>query len=76
MDGLQGDVPPGGTVLFPHSSVDVGKLANRLLNEYGTVIAEGRFFGVPDHFRLGLGGETGELRKGLANLRRSLRSMS
>ena len=32
------------------------KLANRLLKQYGTVIAEGRFFGAPDHFRLGLGG--------------------
>ncbi len=76
MPALRGTVPPGGTVLFPHSTVDVAKLANRLLKKYGTVIAEGRFFGMPDHFRLGLGGETGDLKKGLANLRRLLRSAS
>src|SRR5439155_961650 len=55
LPALQGDVPVGGSVLFPHSTVHVGKLASRLLKQYGTVIAEGRFFGVPDHFRLGLG---------------------
>ena len=76
MPELRGEVPLAGTVLFPHSTVNVAKLANRLLKQYGTVIAEGRFFGVPDHFRLGLGGDTRDLRKGLANLRRLLRSMS
>src|SRR3989454_504046 len=76
MPDLQGDVPSRGTVLFPHSTVDVARLASRLLKRYGTVIAEGRFFGVPDHFRLGLGGETQDLKRGLANLRRLLRSAS
>lgn len=76
MPALQGEVPSGGSVLFPHCTVQVAKVANRLLKQYGTVIAEGRFFGVPDHFRLGLGGKTRDLEKGLANLRRLLRSMS
>jgi aspartate/methionine/tyrosine aminotransferase len=74
MPALRGDVPSGGTVMFPHSSVNVARLANRLLKQYGTVIAEGRFFGLPDHFRLGLGGDTRDLSRGLANLRRLLRS--
>src|SRR3989440_9837672 len=51
MPALQGDVPSCGTVLFPHSTLDVAGLASRLLKRYGTVIAEGRFFGEPDHFR-------------------------
>jgi aspartate/methionine/tyrosine aminotransferase len=76
MPALRGDVPSAGTVMFPHSTVNVPKLASRLVKQYGTVIAEGRFFGVPDHFRLGLGGDPRDLRKGLANLRRLLRSMS
>ena len=75
MPALSGDVPSGGSVMFPHSTVNVAKLANRLLRQYGTVIAEGRFFGVPDHFRLGLGGDTRDLRNGLANVRRVLRSL-
>ena len=76
MSALRGDVPSAGTVMFPHSTVNVATLANRLLKQYGTVIAEGRFFGVSDHFRLGLGGDTRDLRNGLANLRRLLRSLS
>src|SRR2546425_1175759 len=75
MPALRGDVPPAGTVMFLHSTVNVAKLASRLLKQTGTVIAEGRFFGVRDHFRLGLGGDTRDLRKGLANLRRLLPSM-
>ena len=76
MPALEEGVPSRGSVMFPHCSVHVAKLADRLLRQYKTVIAEGRFFGVPDHFRLGLGGETRDLRKGLANLRRLLRSIS
>ncbi len=76
MPALLGAVPSGGSVLFPHSTMNVAKLADRLLKRYGTVIAEGRFFGMPDHFRLGLGGDTRDLKRGLANLRRVLRSMS
>ncbi len=74
MPALRGEVPRFGTVLFPHCTVDVGRLARTLLREHQTVIAEGRFFGMPDHFRLGLGGESAELRQGLENLRRVLRT--
>src|SRR2546421_645680 len=58
---LHGDVPKGGTVVFPHSDVNVQKLSARLLSQYKTVIAEGRFFGMDDHFRLGLGGGQSQL---------------
>ena len=74
MPALSGPVPPFGTVFFPHSAVRVGQLAKDLLARYKTVIAEGRFFGVPDHFRLGLGGDPREFRRGLENLRKALRS--
>ena len=47
---LHGDVPKGGTVMFPHSDVNVRKLSARLLRRYKTVIAEGRFFGRDEHF--------------------------
>ena len=74
MPALQTEVPPFGTVLFPHSLVDVGTLADALLKRHKTVIAEGRFFGMDDHFRLGLGGDMDELRRGLGNLRKALQS--
>lgn len=76
MPALQGLVPPFGTVLFPHSAVDVGSLADTLLKRYKTVIAEGRFFEMEDHFRLGLGGDSEELREGLENLRKALAAAS
>ena len=74
MPALRGNVPPWGTVLFPHSTVDVPVLAETLQKKFKTVIAQGRFFGLDDHFRLGLGGDTDELQLGLENLRKALRS--
>jgi aspartate/methionine/tyrosine aminotransferase len=76
MPALHGDVPNGGTVMFPHCDVDVSKLAKRLLRTYKTVIAEGRFFGMDDHFRIGLGGDSDELRSGLRNLQRAVRELA
>jgi aspartate/methionine/tyrosine aminotransferase len=72
MPDLRGEVPDGGTVAFPHCRVSVRKLSDRLLRRYRTVIAPGRFFGMNDHFRLGLGGDAADLRRGLARLRRAL----
>lgn len=72
---VEGRVPSAGTVLFPHCSRSVDRLASRLVRKYRTVIAPGRFFGVKDHFRLGLGGDSAELAQGLANLERALKDV-
>jgi aspartate/methionine/tyrosine aminotransferase len=56
--------------------VNVRKLSAHLLRRYKTVIAEGRFFGVDDHFRLGLGGDPSEFRRGLRNVQRALRELA
>ena len=61
--------PPYGTVVFPrlmHGSVDA--LYQRLLSGYDTAIAPGEFFGLPDHFRLGLGGTPESFRTGVERL--------
>jgi aspartate/methionine/tyrosine aminotransferase len=73
MPALHGEVPKAGTVMFPHSDMSVPRLARRLLHKYKTVIAAGRFFGLDDHFRIGLGGDPGEFRRGVRNLARALR---
>jgi aspartate/methionine/tyrosine aminotransferase len=73
---LQGEVPRFGTVMFPHSEANVPRLTRRLLRTYKTVIAEGRFFGLADHFRIGLGGDPGEFRRGLRNLRQALQDLT
>lgn len=73
---LHGDVPKGGTVMFPHSDVNVRKLSAHLLRRYKTVIAEGRYFGMDDHFRLGLGRDSSQFRLGLRNVQRALRELA
>ena len=79
MPALHGGVPDVGNVLFPHADADVSRLERLLIRKYRTIIAHGRFFaarGLRDHFRLGLGGKTPDLRRGLANLERALRELT
>jgi hypothetical protein len=61
--------PEHGTILFPRllrGSVD--ELSTLLRERYETAVVPGRFFGLPAHFRLGIGGETAVLTEGLARL--------
>jgi len=62
--------PDAGTVTFPRrrDGADSGPLAERLLARYRTAIVPGRFFELPDHFRLSFGGPTESLTAGLAAL--------
>ncbi len=76
MPSLRGDVPEVGIVMFPHSDVNVTDLSSLLLKKHKTVIAHGRFFGLEDHFRIGLGGETTELGQGLENLQKAIRALA
>ncbi len=48
-----------GTTAFPRlSSGDVDRFLERLRREFDTSVVPGRFFGMPDHFRLGMGVNT------------------
>ncbi len=64
--------PPFGSIMFPR--VKPGKAASadelcRLLREkYETSVVPGSFFEMPDHFRVGLGGDTETLTAGLERL--------
>lgn len=58
-----------GTVSFPrwkHGSVDA--LCDLLREQYETTVVPGRFFEMPDHFRLGLGCETEVFAAGIERL--------
>ena len=74
--GLEGEVPSIGTVMFPRARVPVDKLSGLLLRRYGTVIAPGRFFGMKDHFRIGLGGDPADLGRGLKHLARAVSELT
>lgn len=55
--------------LFPRwRGGDVERLCARLRDAHETSVAPGKFFGMPDHFRIGIGGETQALQAGLERL--------
>lgn len=61
--------PGYGTVVFPklvRGSVD--RLADHLAGRYETLITPGRFFDLPEHFRVGLGGTPEMFREGMRRL--------
>jgi len=59
--------PSGGTVVFPRLTrvPDSTAFAERLLNARDTAVVPGRFFQAPAHVRIGFGGPTDTLRRGL-----------
>ena len=68
-DDLECFRPPAGTVVFPRLGRGDPAAFFRLLREkYETSVVPGDFFESSRHFRLGIGGETENLRDGLARL--------
>ena len=66
-----------GTVAFPrlkNGSVDA--LCALLLEKYETSIVPGKFFDMPQHFRIGIAGETAMLAEALARLGKALFDIS
>ncbi len=58
-----------GTTVFPRLRAGDGdSLLRRLTERFETSIVPGRFFGRPDHIRVGLGGDTARTRAGLERL--------
>jgi aspartate/methionine/tyrosine aminotransferase len=69
------DVAPHarGTVSFPRVRTgDVDALCDVLIDRYETAVVPGRFFGMPDHVRIGLGMDPATFPEGLARLGRAL----
>lgn len=61
--------PEFGTIVFPkvlHGTVD--QLDRLLREEYETSIVPGSYFGMPEHFRVGIGGDPEMTRGGLERL--------
>jgi aspartate/methionine/tyrosine aminotransferase len=68
--------PEHGTTLFPHlKRGDGDQLFALLKQKYETSIIPGSFFEAPQHFRIGLGGDTEMLREGLRRLGSALDEM-
>jgi aspartate/methionine/tyrosine aminotransferase len=66
-------LPLHGITAFPRLiGGDVDKLHFLLGEKYETSIVPGRWFEMPDHFRIGLGGDSGMLEQGLARIEAAL----
>jgi aspartate/methionine/tyrosine aminotransferase len=65
--------PPFGTVVFPRwKKGDVEPLCKLLREKYETTVVPGKYFDMPDHFRLGIGGDLEPLEEGLRRLGKAL----
>ena len=65
--------PPAGTVVFPLLTHGNPAAFFKLLREkYETTVVPGEFFEIPEHFRIGIGGDTAGLRSGLERLSAAL----
>ncbi len=66
--------PSAGTVVFPRvrGLDDTTALAERLLTSHDTAVVPGRFFQAPAHIRIGFGGPTEALAKGLTAIAQCL----
>jgi aspartate/methionine/tyrosine aminotransferase len=72
-DDLEYVRPEFGTIAFPklrHGSVD--ELDRLLRDRYETSIVPGKYFGMPQHFRIGIGGDPEMTRLGLQRLASAL----
>src|SRR5271169_5177920 len=65
--------PEAGTIAFPHLGSGHADAFFQLLHEkYETSVVPGRFFDAPEHFRIGAGGKTEDLREGLSRVSAAL----
>jgi aspartate/methionine/tyrosine aminotransferase len=65
--------PDAGTVAFPQLASGHADAFCQLLREkYETSVVPGRFFEMPEHFRIGVGGKTENVREGLARISAAL----
>ncbi len=68
--------PAFGTIAFPClRRGNVEELFSILRHKYDATVAPGKFFGAPQHFRVGVGGDTETTREGLRRLAQALQEL-
>jgi aspartate/methionine/tyrosine aminotransferase len=61
--------PEAGTIAFPQLiSGHADAFCQLLRDKYETSVVPGRFFEAPEHFRIGVGGKTEDVREGLSRI--------
>lgn len=70
-------MPPAGTIAFPRlKKGNADRFCELLAEKYETGVVPGRFFGMPDHFRIGIGCTTETLAEGLERLDSALQEFA
>jgi aspartate/methionine/tyrosine aminotransferase len=65
--------PEAGSISFPQLTTGhADAFCQLLLEKYQTSVVPGRFFAAPEHFRIGVGGDTEKVREGLARVSAAL----
>ena len=71
--GLEQTIWDQGTTVFPRLTWSDGdRMFELLTSEFETSVVPGRFFGRPEHVRIGLGGDPVDTREGLQRFRAAL----
>lgn len=74
---LEGAQPAYGTIFFPRLlSGTVDRLTMILDKEFNTSIAPGKYFEMPEYFRIGLGGRPEMFREGIRRIGKALEIMT
>lgn len=72
-DDLEAIRPKFGTTMFPRLKMgSADQLCDLLRDEYETSVVPGRFFEMPEHFRIGFAGDTETLTQGLTRVASAL----
>ena len=72
-DDLEAVRPVFGSIMFPRGKEQSSeKLCELLREKYETSVVPGRFFEMPAHFRIGMGGDTESFNEGLERLGQAL----
>jgi aspartate/methionine/tyrosine aminotransferase len=75
-DDLEAPAFSSGTISFPHlKSSNVEQLCHLLREKYETSVVPGKFFGMPDHIRIGLGCEPEFFAEGIQRLGKALNEL-
>jgi len=72
-DDLEAVRPPSGSIMFPRvREASCERLCSLLREKYETSVVPGRFFELPAHFRIGMGGDSETFVEGLDRLGQAL----
>ena len=75
-DDLEAVRPPFGSIMFPRVKQSTSQsLCDLLHAKYETAVVPGKFFEMPAHFRVGMGGDSETFVEGLDRLARALDEM-